>query len=328
MKRKDIHLFATLVLAQGLWLAAAILFDQTSSDLMITLPLSGGIVVCVLIVAAKSASSRAWLIMGPVAAGLTFLPRLLTDVSLFLEMIFMGAPSIVLVIAAVLLKAGLTLHEERWDGIPGDRRTHTGRGAALLLALSGGLVAKVLYDLYWVMVWDNVWGTNYDWTGYLWVFFPFLTVMASSLALAVTLPERTKLAALGYLLIVSASIFTVAAAAQRVDQHRLTERRAERVVQAIEAYQAREGRYPQDLDDLTPRYALSLPKPVILHGQDWCYDAGADYYRLGYVSQEVEEDARAAGDRRQLSTLGRLYRVQGEVPNLPDICEQELLALE
>ncbi len=317
MRRKDIYLFAIIVLAQGLWISVGLLFDQTSSDLMILLPLSAGSFVCALVVAAKRASARAWRTAGLVIASLFFLPSLLVDLSPFVEMAYMGMPSVALILAAVLLKPGLELREEglQWS-------------ASMLLGLSAVLVAKSLYDLYWVMVWDNVWGTTYDWTGYLWLFFPLLAAAVASLALAVTLPDRAKLAALGYLLLVSAAVFTVAAVAQRVDQHRLTERRAERVVRAIEGYHTREGRYPQDLSQLTPCYALTLPKPAILSGQDWCYDAGADYYRRGYVTQEVEDDGRAAGHRRQLSTLGRLYRAQGEMPDLPGICAQELLALE
>ena len=309
MKRKDIYLFAIVVLAQGIWICVGLLFDQTSSDLLILLPLSAGSFVCALAVAARRASARAWRTAGPVIAGLFLLPSLLVDISPFLEMAYLGAPSVALILAAALLKPGLDLREE---GLPGS--------AGMLLGLSAALVAKSLYDLYWVMVWDNVWGTTYDWTGYLWLLFPLLAAAVASLALAVTLPDRTKLAALGYLLLVSASIFTVAAVAQRVDQHRLTERRAERIVEAIEAYYVQEGRYPQDLSQLTPRYALALPEPAILYSQDWCYDAGTDYYRLGYVTQEVEDDGRAAGHRRQLSIRGRVYKTQGEIPDLPSIC--------
>ena len=54
----------------------------------------------------------------------------------------------------------------------------------------------------------------------------------------------------------------------------------------IETYYSREGRYPQDLPQLTTRYVLSLSGPVIINGQGWCYDGGNHYYRLGYVYRE------------------------------------------
>ena len=81
-------------------------------------------------------------------------------------------------------------------------------------------------------------------------------------------------------------MIAVSARAQSVDFRQLTEERAERASQAIETYCAREGRYPQDLRQLTPGYVLSLPGPVTIYGQDWCFDGGDDYYRLGYVYRE------------------------------------------
>jgi hypothetical protein len=111
----------------------------------------------------------------------------------------------------------------------------------------------------------------------------------------------------------------VSARAQRVDFRQLTEKRAELANQAIETYYLREGRYPQDLQQLTPGYVLSLPEPVIIYGQDWCYDGGDDYYRLGYVYREHWSDPRLTG---------RIYRTKGEVPDLPRMCEREVVALQ
>ena len=116
MKRKDIYLFAIVVLAQGIWICVGLLFDQTSSDLLILLPLSAGSFVCALAVAARRASARAWRTAGPVIAGLFLLPSLLVDISPFLEMAYLGAPSVALILAAALLKPGLDLREE---GLPG-----------------------------------------------------------------------------------------------------------------------------------------------------------------------------------------------------------------
>ena len=65
-----------------------------------------------------------------------------------------------------------------------------------------------------------------------------------------------------------------------------TARRAESISRAILAYHEEQGRYPQALSDLWPRYLLYVPTPFIIPGQDWCYQGGADYYRLGYVSRD------------------------------------------
>jgi len=111
----------------------------------------------------------------------------------------------------------------------------------------------------------------------------------------------------------------VSASAQRVDFRQLTEERAKHVAQAIESYYAKEGHYPQDLRQLTPQYALSLPGPVILYGQDWCYDGGADYYRLGYVYREHWSDPRLSG---------RICATKGRVPDLDGMCEEQVIALQ
>jgi hypothetical protein len=107
-------------------------------------------------------------------------------------------------------------------------------------------------------------------------------------------------------------MIAVSARAQRVDFRQLTEERAERVTQAIETYYAREGRYPQDLRQLVPRYVLSLPGPVIIYGQDWCYDGGEDYYRLGYLDREHWSDPRL---------FGRVYSAKGDSPLKVDVCQ-------
>ena len=81
-------------------------------------------------------------------------------------------------------------------------------------------------------------------------------------------------------------MLVVMVAAQQVDYRVLTRARAERMAQAIESYDTREGRYPQSMRQLVPRQALILPRPVVLYGQDWCYDSGAEYYRLAYVERQ------------------------------------------
>jgi hypothetical protein len=65
-----------------------------------------------------------------------------------------------------------------------------------------------------------------------------------------------------------------------------TARRAQTINQAVLRYYEAQGQYPQTLADLTPRYLLYLPPPFIIPQQDWCYQAGTNYYRLGYVYRD------------------------------------------
>lgn len=68
--------------------------------------------------------------------------------------------------------------------------------------------------------------------------------------------------------------------------HIRTERRAAIIDHAIQRYRQDQGAYPRLLSDLTPNYLLYLPTPFIIPRQDWCYQGGQAYYRLGYINRE------------------------------------------
>jgi hypothetical protein len=280
--------------------------------------------VSALALAARRVSHRVWIL-----AALLLLPGLSLPASV-VNNIFTASPeppfelslmpSTALLIAALLLYSGLNSYKE-WQhasavegGDSQAQRQQAGRAAAVVLVLGALLLAKTLHSLYWFTIWDNA----YDSLGYLLLLVPALAALFSGVTLSITLSGRTKLAGFLYSLLILALMIAVSARAQRVDFRQLTEERAERVTQAIETYRAREGHYPQDLRQLTPWYILSLPGPVIIYGQDWCYDGGDDYYRLGYVYREHWSDPRLTG---------RIYKTIGEAPDLDRICEEEIAAL-
>jgi hypothetical protein len=222
-----------------------------------------------------------------------------------------------LFVAVLLIYWGMELYRQWRDADRAETATRkqAGRVAVFAFTLSALLITKVLHSFYWFMLWD----TTYDSLNFLWFFFLAPGVLLSIALLFVVLPGRAKLAGIGYMIVIPVMI-VVGVLAQRVDFRQLTEARAARVSRAVEAYYEGHGTYPADLGQLTPRYALSLPGPVILYyGQDWCYDAGTDYYRLGYVTREHWSDPRLIG---QLSQSG------GEVPELDNMCAQEVLVLQ
>jgi hypothetical protein len=114
-------------------------------------------------------------------------------------------------------------------------------------------------------------------------------------------------------------MIAVSAIAQRVDFRQETTKQAEQAVRAIESYYTREGRYPETLSQLSPWYAISLPKPMIIYGQDWCYESGNVYYRLGYVDREHWSDPRL---------IGRIYKSVGEIPDSQPMCMDEVKAMQ
>jgi hypothetical protein len=113
-------------------------------------------------------------------------------------------------------------------------------------------------------------------------------------------------------------ILSVYTLAKKTDYHQLTETHAATVARAVDTYYARKGHYPQSLRQLMPWTVLSLPKPVIMSGQDWCYQSGEGYYRLGYVSRDQWSSP-------YLSV--RVYKSVGTLPDLPALCEAETDAI-
>jgi hypothetical protein len=341
MRKKALVLFVLIVLATALWLLAVFLFGARWLGVgpMIGMGIVSwlfAVIACSLVAlglawAVRRLSATAWIV-----AGLLLLAGLLWPTSTFvdgwrlpvrlpqpLETLVTATvllmPSLALVVAALLLYPGLTLTRERKSGgvVEGEgappQHEHPGRVAAICLVLSALLIAKTLYNLYWLTVWDD----TTDSLGYIWLAVPILAALSSGALLAFTLPGRTKGAGL-YALLIPALMIAVSGRAQAVDYRRLTQERAGQVSHAVEAYYAREGGYPQNLRQLTPWYLLSLPGPVVISGQGWCYDSGDGYYRLGYL------------DREHWSSpilIPHTYRTGGEVPDLPGICDEQITAL-
>ena len=92
-----------------------------------------------------------------------------------------------------------------------------------------------------------------------------------------------------------------------------TERRAGSIDQAIQRFHDQNHHYPSSLEELTPRYLLILPAPFIIPGQDWCYQGGADFYRLGYVYREYFSAPAEV----------RIIASQGQPPDPAWPCEEE-----
>jgi hypothetical protein len=342
LRKKVTYLFV-LILVTLLWrLLAGYLwgFRETSEGGILMLLIAYWPLVLALLIwpsalalghAAGRLDSRVWFV-----AGLFFLAILCLPVSLIVALFPdhslrpFGSPPLVvifsilslpLVVAAMLFRSGLKLYRGQQPASKAARIgaleqwRQDGRAAVLTLALSALLLVKMLHTIYWLTVWDN----TYDSLGYIWLVFPILAALFSGLLLSISLPNREKWTGVLYALLMPALMIGVSAQAQRVDFRQLTEKRAERVNQAIETYYARNGRYPQELQQLTPWTILSLSRPIIIYGQGWCYDGGADYYRLGYIYRDHWSDPRLRG---------RIYAAQGTVADLQPVCREEVAAIQ
>ena len=338
MIKKVFYVLALTILSLGCWLTAITLFGSMSFGAifglapvwLIVFAIVSWIFTSVLLACVRRINQSVWVYAGLLILFVWFVPA-----SMFVKLFPiqdgdpLGTPqaltllsifSVALIVAAFLLNSGLWLYQRCQNADKtenGDSKAqykHTCWTAAAILALSVFLLARALHNFYWFIVWDS----TGDGLGYLWLPIPILAVLSSTLMLFIVLPEKTKLAAFSFLLLIPAMI-AITTWTQRVDFRQLTEERAARINLAIESYYTQNGQYPQNLRQLTPQYLLSIPDPVIIFGQEWCYDGGVDYYRLGYIDREHWSAPHF---------IGRIVQSKGQIHEHYGMCELEAVALQ
>jgi hypothetical protein len=198
-------------------------------------------------------------------------------------------PCLGLIVSAILLAVGIRQWSNKAPQSQSsevssvDNVQPVGRLIALAALVLGVLIlAGGLYHFYWLSLWDN----TYDSLGIIYLFLPVLAILFASALLAELQTGGRQWFGLGYAGL--ALILTIGGflSAKTVDYRALTEARAAHIARALEAYHTRYGSYPESLRQLTPGTMIAIPEPVILHGQDWCYQAERDAYQLGYVDRE------------------------------------------
>ncbi len=173
---------------------------------------------------------------------------------------------------------------------PSASRSTYWRRVLLSLLLCAPLLFLVGYQIMLVSIWD----VATDGIGglFLWLWVS-VTAIAAAMVLAWFLPDKRKLIALAFAVMVPLCLLR----AQDIGTYGptgrwgmmptvVTEQRAETVSQAIHSYYARNSQYPPTLNDLTPGYLVYVSPPLIVPGKTWCYEGGPNYYRLGYVYRE------------------------------------------
>ncbi len=295
-----------LLIAIVLFVVFAMISSAGSSGIMGAAAVASlfcGLFALVLPKVIERVNPKVWIFTGLVLLALLLIPTSLLFSDLATAAFFLIP--LALINAAFLLYSGLSL------------RSSEPQARIVIPVFFVGilLIIGTLFKIYDLTVLDN----TYDSLKYILLFAPMLAVLLSGLTLLIALPSKTKLAGIAYLLLVPALMIWVSTLAQQVDFRVLTSQRAERVVQAIESFYAREGRYPASLSELTPRYILALPEPVIIYGQTWCYESGDGYYRLGYVDREHWSDPRM---------IGRIFKAEGQPAQQSLMCEAEIATLQ
>ena len=146
------------------------------------------------------------------------------------------------------------------------------------------------------------------------------TSIASAMLMAWLLPERRKLVAVGFALLVPLAMqypnwmgtFGPDGKWGNSSTH-ITEQRAETIASAIQGYYEDEGKYPASLKALFPGHMLYIPRPVMIPGQTWCYEGGQDYFRFGYVYRQFFSSPASV----------RIHALAGKPPNPDWPCDDE-----
>ncbi|MGD8402665.1 MAG: hypothetical protein PVJ21_03325 [Anaerolineales bacterium] len=179
------------------------------------------------------------------------------------------------------------------------------------------LLALIAYQTMLSSIWDVA---TDGLRGILLVGMTSLAAMASALILSWKLSGRRKLAATFFAVLVPV-LMIGAERLGTLDRNgvwgtlpgQVTESRAEKINRGIQRFYAENDAYPQTLSELTPRYLLYIPVPYIIPGQDWCYESGVSYYRLGYVYREMFS----------LPASVRIHAAEGEPPDSTWECDEK-----
>ena len=149
------------------------------------------------------------------------------------------------------------------------------------LALSAILLAGVAYQVAWDGIWSSTHARAFE--DHL-PFVHFMVSLAAGVFLSTTLRSWRRLAGPLYTVLVTAVTMLALVQGWNLSAFEITESRAAVVKVALENYYQENGMYPARLDDLSPAYLLFLPPPVVVRTGGWCYQAGDEFYRLGYIS--------------------------------------------
>lgn len=186
-------------------------------------------------------------------------------------------PGVTVVLAAVLVISGMKqLPSDKTDA-PGSAK-RSWPCAILRFGLAALLLAGLAYTILWGSIWDK---TNDGLSGIWFTTQAILVSIGVGVLMTFVLKGRQVRVAAVFLLGVPVIMILAFSLGWRTSNKEITAGRAARIQRAVERFYAREQAYPVTLDDLTPRDLPWIPGPVILQGESWCYQGGADYYRLG-----------------------------------------------
>ncbi len=188
-------------------------------------------------------------------------------------------PSLVVVLAAVLLSSALgLLRRPRSASVESQpaRLTSPWRKVWHI-----SLATLLLLTLAYVTYWESVWDQTSDGLGGLWLAYSAsLTAVICGAVMGIRAQSWFRSAGFCFALLTPVLLLGAFRMGWNVDYQALTSQRADKIAAALTRYMIREGYYPDRLEALVPGYLLQVPSQVILRQEDWCYQAGGNTYVL------------------------------------------------
>lgn len=221
-------------------------------------------------------------------------------------------PGLAIVMSGVLMTASLHRYNTQEENIS-HNSSHRNRLFMVILAVV--LPLYLMYITFWGSVWDQ---TSDGLYGIFLSHLAGLIAIGTGMVMTIMLRGRSRLAGIFFMLVVPVMLNQSFEAGWRVSYHEITEGRAERIAGALDQFKEREGHYPESLNELTPRDLLFIQQPVILAGEEWCYESGGDHYRLAAFYREFFSAPVSL----------RLYESAGDVPSSPMSCEGRLAEMK
>lgn len=237
-------------------------------------------------------------------------PPLLLRLPLLLS--FYVIPGLAVVMAGVLLTA--VLQPENTS----DTHTALSRSPWKQLMIAG-LALILIIGLAYIIFWGSVWDQTSDGVfGFLISELAGVMAIGVGIAMTTALWGNRRLIGLLFIAVVPVLFYQTFEWGWEASYHAITERRAAQIAGALDQFHEREGHYPETLAALTPRDLLFIRRPVILAGESWCYQGGADFYRLAAFHREFFSSPVSL----------RVYEAAGEPPPGTWECEERLAAMK
>ena len=155
--------------------------------------------------------------------------------------------------------------------------------SALRLALAFTILGALAYTIFWSTVWDQ---TSDGLGGLLYLMPAVLVGVGAGAVMGINAKSWFRSSGFVFAVAVPALMIWAFNSGWQSPFAGITEDRAASIQTAIENFYTRTGRYPSTLNELAPRDLLYVPQPVMFFGEGWCYQGGADYYRLGSIYHE------------------------------------------